>query len=167
MKNFRQIKDYLIKCIYHPVDLGMAKSEDYLRYFSGGYSGVKRRVGDFVRKEVKGLSFEERSSRAILMGLDFLFFERILSRNYRYIDGNFVSRLPLLLNYEIDNKKMFGVPKIPPDDRRRIVQKLRNEDIFLGGTKIDLGELIHSNLDEVDLESVVDVYVTFLAIEEL
>ncbi len=167
MVSFGYITKFLEDYLNPQVQLGSVKSDEFLRYFPGGWRGVRTRVGDYIRREIKGLTREERRDKALLIGINPLMFEEIIRRNYRNVDGELINNLPLAYIFDIDSKEMFGIPDIPDVDRERIVQRIREENAFCGGTKMELGQLTHAGSNEVPLERVVDVYVTFLAIQEL
>lgn len=142
--------------------LGSVKSDKYLRFFPGGWMGVRTRIGDYIRKELKNYSRDEviNISRIFKIHPDSLF--RIMKRDYSMIDSNLVDSLPMIFIYDLD--ELTKAPVIPQNDQAWILE-MKVRRVSLGGTNIsDKGS---NNSETEHLEELVNLYVTLAAVKEL
>jgi len=150
---------------FRPVQLGEVKSDKYLRYFPGGWKGVKKRFGDHFRPELKKLSGKTLQELSGFVEFDPNIFQEIMKKDYRRMDSKVLEVLTNGLSFSIDQG--LGKPIYSAEDRAKILQEIYNRKIIGFGTVVNNGRLEHRNNDDMSPDFHVNMYLALMAFDEI
>ena len=165
MISFGDVRDF-IAGYFQPVQLGEVKGDEFLRYFPGGWQGVKKRFGDAFRREIRRTKTITLAQICGVCEIGPEIIQEIGNGDYRRMDSNIVNLLTNTFQCTVDT--LLREPQYSVKERADLLQKIH--DIGFGpvcGTRIVDGRYEHVEGDVWSPDEIVRMYLMLEALREL